>query len=464
MAFATTTEPMIDLRALLLEREDFEGGMVSRLRDGLAQGPNQLRALRDIAEALHKRLATAAAPQQKKLYLKLGIVHYYLGHMARAIEYLNKTEGPLAFYYLGLAHLFLAQAQTQSELSTPGDHLEAAYTAFDRAEKAGYAAQQAQLQKAGILRLQGRLSEAKAILARLKDSAAHNAEYYYQEGAVAEAEGDRLRAARAYERAVELDPRHAGALFRLGWLNDQQGNDDDAIAYYERCLKYPPLGKGVLYNLGILYEDNEKYDKAVACFRQLYKLDPRDARARLFLKDAEASQSMYFSPEEDQLTQQFRQVLEIPVTDFELSVRARNCLKRLNIKTLGDLTRVTEAQLLASKNFGETSLQEIRQIMASKGLRIGQSLEQGQQYDPRHRLLQQQHLSPEEQALLNKPVTELNLSVRARKCMNRLGITTLGELIQRSADELLEAKNFGQTSLKEVREKLAQYNLKLRGD
>jgi DNA-directed RNA polymerase subunit alpha len=45
-----------------------------------------------------------------------------------------------------------------------------------------------------------------------------------------------------------------------------------------------------------------------------------------------------------------------------------------------------------------------------------------------------------------------------------LGITTLGELIQRSADELLEAKNFGQTSLKEVREKLAQYNLKLRGD
>lgn len=458
-----TAEPMIDLRALLLEREDFEGGMVSRLRDGLAQGSGQIRALREIAETLHKRLATAAAPTQKKIHLKLGIAYYYLGRMTLAIEHLNKTEGPLAFYYLGLAHLFLAQAQTQIGTPAAVDHLNAAFQAFDRAEKAGYAAQQAQLQKAGVLRLQGRLADAKAILAKLKESAAHNAEYYYQEGAIAEVEGDRWRAARSFERAVELDPRHAGALFRLGWLNDQQGNDEEAIAYYERCLKYPPIGKGVLYNLGILYEDNEKYDKAVACFRQLYKLDPHDPRARLFLKDAEASQSMYFSPEEDQLNQQFRQVLEIPVTDFELSVRARNCLKRLNIKTLGDLTRVTEAQLLASKNFGETSLQEIRQIMASKGLRIGQSLEQGQRYDPRHQS-QAQYLSPEQQALLNKPVTELNLSVRARKCMNRLGITTLGELIERSADELLEAKNFGQTSLKEVREKLAQYNLRLRGD
>ena len=51
-------------------------------------------------------------------------------------------------------------------------------------------------------------------------------------------------------------------------------------------------------------------------------------------------------------------------------------------------------------------------------------------------------------------MSDLNLSVRARKCMNRLGINTLGDLVQRTADELLEAKNFGMTSLNEVREKL----------
>ena len=43
------------------------------------------------------------------------------------------------------------------------------------------------------------------------------------------------------------------------------------------------------------------------------------------------------------------------------------------------------------------------------------------------------------------------------------GINSLGDLIQKSENELLEAKNFGQTSLGEVREKLAQYGLALRG-
>jgi DNA-directed RNA polymerase subunit alpha len=443
------TETLVDLRAILVEREDFEGGMVSKLREGLAQGGPQVRNLREIIDILQKRLAVAAPAQQKKLHLKLGIAHYFLGHVGAAAENLHKSDGPLAAFYLGLAH-------------TLRHEYPEALSSFEKAEKSGYSAQQVQLQRAGVLRLQGHVGEAKAILAKLKDAAAHNAEYYYQEGGIAEIEGDVPRAAKFYERAVELEPRHAGALFRLGFLNDLQGNDHEAIGFYERCLKYPPIGKGVLYNLGVLYEDNEQYDKATDCYRRLNKADPTDDRAKLFVKDAEASLSMYYSPEEEQQSFAFRQVMEIPITDFELSVRSRNCLKRMNIRTLGDLTRVTESQLLASKNFGETSLEEIRNIMNAKGLRIGQSLEQGQQYEFRYR--PQQNLSPEEQAVLNKPVSDLNLSVRARKCMNRLNIGTLGELVQRTADELLEAKNFGMTSLTEVREKLTQYNLKLRGD
>src|SRR5207245_7828644 len=175
--------------------------------------------------------------------------------------------------------------------------------------------------------------------------------------------------------------------------------------------------------------------------------------ARLFHKDAQASLTMYYNPEEEHAFSRFSQVLEIPVTDFELSVRSRNCLKKMNIRTLGDLTRVTEQQLLSSKNFGETSLAEIKEILASKGLRLGQSIEEGGAHEMRFR--PQQPLSEQEQAVLNKPVSELNLSVRARKCMNRLGIQTMGELVQRTADELLESKNFGMTSLNEVREKLA---------
>src|SRR5437763_3425979 len=104
---------------------------------------------------------------------------------------------------------------------------------------------------------------------------------------------------------------------------------------------------------------------------------------------------MYYNPEEESELSRFSPVLEIPVTDFVLSVRARNCLKKMNIKTLGDLTRVSEQQLLASKNFGETSLCEVNEIMGAKGLRLGQSLEQGAQYDRRGGY-QSQNLSAEE--------------------------------------------------------------------
>jgi DNA-directed RNA polymerase subunit alpha len=62
------------------------------------------------------------------------------------------------------------------------------------------------------------------------------------------------------------------------------------------------------------------------------------------------------------------------------------------------------------------------------------------------------------------PLSDLNLSVRARKCMSRLGLTTLGDLIQKTPDELLGSRNFGVTSLNEIRAKLAEMNLKLRND
>jgi DNA-directed RNA polymerase subunit alpha len=355
----------------------------------------------------------------------------------------------LANFYLGRA---LASRQEFDE----------ALKAFDRAEKAGYTASQVNLQRVGILRQKGDLTHARSTLTKLEDQASHSAEYHFQLASCFLAEGERPNALRHLERAVELDPGHTGALFQLGHANDLAGNDDEAITYYERCLNHPPVHAGVLMNLGVLYEDNDKYDKAVECYRQLIAANVNDEHARLFHKDAQASLTMYYNPEEEHAFSRFSQVLEIPVTDFELSVRSRNCLKKMNIKTLGDLTRVNEQQLLSSKNFGETSLSEIKEMMSSKGLRLGQSLEEGSQFDMRYR--PQQPMSEQEKAVLSKPVSDLNLSVRARKCMNRLGINTLGDLVQRTADELLESKNFGMTSLNEVREKLGQYGLALRGD
>jgi DNA-directed RNA polymerase alpha subunit len=61
-------------------------------------------------------------------------------------------------------------------------------------------------------------------------------------------------------------------------------------------------------------------------------------------------------------------------------------------------------------------------------------------------------------------VYELNFNTRIRKVLNRLNCRTVKDLVTHTAEDLLERKNFGETSLREVREKLALYNLYLAGE
>lgn len=264
-----------------------------------------------------------------------------------------------------------------------------------------------------------------------------------------------------YERAVEADGSHAGALFGLALENDRRGNDDTALDLYERALSHFPTNVGTLLNLGILYEDRQQFDRAHQCYQRILDVYPNHQRARLFLKDTAASRDMYYDEEAQRKRDRMSQLLGIPVTDFELSVRSRNCLQKMGVANLGDLTRTSEQELLASKNFGETSLTEIRDMLASKGLELGQLAHERREEEPAY---DPEALSPDERAMLDRPIADLNLSVRARKCMVRLGLTTIGELIRRTGDDLLECKNFGVTSLNEVREKLTIQGIKLRGD
>jgi DNA-directed RNA polymerase subunit alpha len=70
----------------------------------------------------------------------------------------------------------------------------------------------------------------------------------------------------------------------------------------------------------------------------------------------------------------------------------------------------------------------------------------------------------EPESVLDLPITDLNLSVRCRKAASKLNVLTIGDLTRRSVSDLLECKNFGVTSLKEMREKLSERGLTLSGD
>ncbi len=65
------------------------------------------------------------------------------------------------------------------------------------------------------------------------------------------------------------------------------------------------------------------------------------------------------------------------VDELELSVRANNCLKNANIKTIADLVQKTEHEMLKTKNFGRKSLNEIKEILHSMGLRLGMRVDLG---------------------------------------------------------------------------------------
>jgi DNA-directed RNA polymerase subunit alpha len=68
-------------------------------------------------------------------------------------------------------------------------------------------------------------------------------------------------------------------------------------------------------------------------------------------------------------------VLLRPVDDLELTVRSANCLKAENIYYIGDLIQRTENELLKTPNLGRKSLNEIKEVLASKGLALGMKLE-----------------------------------------------------------------------------------------
>ncbi|MEN6558702.1 MAG: DNA-directed RNA polymerase subunit alpha C-terminal domain-containing protein, partial [Thermoguttaceae bacterium] len=345
-----------DLKQAVLLNDTFGPREVRQMQDAIGCDFSQYAVLRDAVGELQGREEHTPASR-----VRLGVCQYLLGRYYRAIETLQQADGgAMAHYYLAKSH-FARQEYAE------------AIESYKAAEKAGYDAGDCALGRAEALRYSNNAVGALAVLDSLSGAIEQTAEYLTQRAAtVAAMGGNPQEVVALYERAVESDRNHPGALFGLALENDRRGNDDTAMELYKRATDRLPTHVGSLINMGLLFEDREQYEKAAQCYQRILDTYPDHIRAALYFKDTEASHEQYYDEDAQRKRDRMSQVLGIPVTDFELSVRSRNCLQKMGIMTLGDLCRCTEQELLASKNFGETSLVEIKEMLATKGLRLGQ--------------------------------------------------------------------------------------------
>jgi len=449
---AETITQALDVQQLLLGSK----GDVARcllLRRAQGRSVAQRRQLeRLVIELMENPMVDGAKLGSEEAALVAGTGLWALGRLDEAIANLTTAETPEADFFLGQCYL-------------DNGHFGKAADAFERAQRGkGATKRLAALGAAEATAKGGKpeaaLTAARAIVRSHPDDPAGR----YLLGLCLDLSGRYEDAVPEYEKAVELASGHPAASFRLGFIESLRGDEERALEHYGTLAACPAVYVNALMNLGVLCEDLRDYDRAIECYRQVLRVDPNHTRARMFLKDAHASLDMAYDDDRQRELERREKLMGIPVSDFEFSVRVRNCLQRIEVETLGDLCRMTEEELLASKNFGETSLQEIKEVLQARGLHLGDAREEAPESIAAGAVAGVATGAPggADQAALATPISELNLSMRSRKCMERLGITTLGQLVEHSEEELLASRNFGRTSLNEVNDKLTRYGLHLK--
>ncbi len=296
----------------------------------------------------------------------------------------------------------------------------------------------------------------------------------YFDARLQEWEGAYEEACQAYEALLATHPDHFPSRFRLARRADLHGDDEAALEHYEYLLQRLPIPTSALINLGVLYEDQLSFEKACGCFGAVLRRDPNNPRARLYFRDAHESLDMYYDEELERKEDRLMQVLRTPISDFELSVRARNCLQNMDIRTLGDLVSHSEPELLNFKNFGDTSLNEIKRVLHAKGLRLGMRRDDGSfvipdefdaspAFDPDRDLAWLGPLDELQRESLELQISTLHLSVRCHRALvERLNLQLVADILRYTEEDLLSMPNFGITSLNELNNKLSELGLRLR--
>ncbi|TPE44796.1 DNA-directed RNA polymerase subunit alpha [Pontibacter mangrovi] len=149
---------------------------------------------------------------------------------------------------------------------------------------------------------------------------------------------------------------------------------------------YTPI-KNVKYSVeNTRVEQKTDYEKLVLDIQTDGSIHPEDAlkgAANILIQHFMlfSDNTMTFEtakPEEEEAVDEellhMRKVLKTPLQDMDLSVRAYNCLKAADIKTLGDLVQLDIADMMKFRNFGKKSLTELENLVQEKGLTFGMDL------------------------------------------------------------------------------------------
>jgi DNA-directed RNA polymerase subunit alpha len=383
---------------------------------------------------------------ENKIETRKGIVLWLLGRDTEAVARLEAVrpsrEG---------AFITTLACLTSGNYQRAGEHLHKARELGG--ESIPFGLLQAELAIKG-----GKAEDGRASLDRLPKKADELAETHYLRGLACDFLGDRDDALGHYDKALEIDPVHPKSLFRIAFLHDLHGDESRSQEIYETLRQHRPRHINAIINLGLLLEDRGDYPKAVACYEAVLDADPNHARARLYLRDAKASLNMYYDEDLMRKEQKLEQLLSTPLTEFQLSMRAQNCLSRLGIKSLSQLIAKTEDELLETPNFGQATLKEIKELLTARGLTL--STTRG--VPVRARDLVRLQDQTEREGILAKPVTDFEWSERIRKAFEKMKIRALGEVVSKTEQDFLTCENFGQTSLKELKKRLGQMGLMLK--
>jgi len=395
----------------------------------------QIRVLRRVAEQdLEERRKLLALHQDGGLKedakVRGAILALALGFFADAEELLGDAKEPYAQAVLGLIYAEL------------GDYAEAA-KCFKAAK--GEAGAATELARALI-----DAADAAAADKALGD-VAEGADREYLQGRLHEVSGNTEAAIKSYEAALEADPAHVEAAFKLGVLLDRIGDDDMAVEAFLICADVTPHYIPGVINLGILYDERGEANAAIDCFRQVLAYNPRNRRAAMLLRDSRASRTMYYDEREEREREKMEKIMRTSVNDFELSVRSRNCLAKMNIFTLGDLLSITEQEMLSYKNFGETSLKEVKEMLALRGLRLGMNREGDDRL-----------ITKADQKVLGESIEKLELAPKAAQVLDGLGVTRIGDLVQYTDLDLYKVPASGQSVVQELATALGAFGVTLR--